>query len=54
MELIAVIMAAEDSKTRVKDAVALCNYGFGKCNKYQEDRPEPVSPVKIARVLNQL
>lgn len=49
MELIAVIMAAEDSKARVKDAIALCNYGFGKCNKYQEDKAEPVQPVKIVR-----
>ena len=48
-ELIAVIMAAEDSKARVKDAIALCNYGFGKCNKYQENEVEPVKPVKLAR-----
>lgn len=49
MELIAVIMAAENSKARVKDAITLCNYGFGKCNKYQEDKAEPVQPVKIVR-----
>ena len=49
MELIAVIMAAEDSKARVKDAITLCNYGFGKCNKYQEDKAKPVQPVKIER-----
>lgn len=48
-ELIAVIMAAEDSKARVRDAIALCNYGFGKCNKYQEDAAKPVKPVKVAR-----
>ena len=48
-ELIAVIMAAEDSKARVRDAIALCNYGFGKCNKYQEDAVKPIKPVKIAR-----
>lgn len=48
-ELIAVIMAAENSKARVRDAIALCNYGFGKCNKYQEEKMEPVKPVKIAR-----
>lgn len=49
MELIAVIMAAEDSKARVRDAVTLCNYGFGKCNKYQEETPESVGPVKITK-----
>ncbi len=48
-ELIAVIMAAEDSKARVRDAINLCNYGFGKCNKYQEDTPEAIKPVKIAK-----
>ncbi len=48
-ELIAVIMAAEDSKARVKDAITLCNYGFGKCNKYQEEGIKPVKPVKLSR-----
>lgn len=48
-ELIAVIMAAEDSKARVRDAIALCNYGFGKCNKYQEEEIKTVKPVEIKR-----
>jgi len=48
-ELIAVIMAAENSKARVRDAIALCNYGFGKCNKYQEEEVETVKPVKVLR-----
>lgn len=34
LDLIAVVMAAPDSKQRVKDATALMNYGFGKCQKY--------------------
>ena len=34
MDLIAVIMGAEDSKSRFKDAVTLLNYGFGKCQIY--------------------
>lgn len=48
-ELIAVIMAAEDSKARVRDAIELCNYGFGKCNKYQEEKVKAVEPVEIKR-----
>lgn len=48
-ELIAVIMAADDSKARVRDAIALCNYGFGRCNKYQEDELKAVKPVEIGR-----
>ncbi|MGF0034186.1 D-alanyl-D-alanine carboxypeptidase family protein [Bariatricus sp. SGI.154] len=49
IELIAVIMAAEDSKARVRDAITLCNYGFGKCNKYQEEKIKALEPVEIKR-----
>lgn len=47
VELIAVIMAAEDSKARFKDAVTLLNYGFGKCKIYQDTSPKQLSPVKV-------
>ena len=36
VDLIAVIMGAEDSKSRFKDAVTLLNYGFGKCQIYKK------------------
>lgn len=49
MELIAVIMAAEDSKARVRDATSLLNYGFGKCQKYEEDTVKPIGTVKVSR-----
>lgn len=49
MELIAVIMAADDSKLRNKDAITLLNQGFSKCQKYEEDAIEKVTPVKVAR-----
>lgn len=49
MELIAVIMAAEDGKARVQDAITLLNYGFGKCNKYQEEKIEDTAPVPVQR-----
>lgn len=49
MELIAVIMAADDSKIRNKDAITLLNYGFGKCQKYKEDKVQKINPVKVAR-----
>lgn len=48
MELIAVIMAAEDSKARVRDATSLLNYGFGKCQKYEEDTVKPIGTVKVS------
>ena len=47
VDLIAVIMGAEDSKSRFKDAVTLLNYGFGKCQIYKaKERKLPVVPVK--------
>ncbi|MCI9215750.1 D-alanyl-D-alanine carboxypeptidase family protein [Lachnospiraceae bacterium 42-17] len=49
MELIAVIMAADDSKARVKDATALLNYGFGKCRKYEEEKTAAIKPVSVKR-----
>ena len=49
MDLIAVIMAAPDSKTRVKDAISLLNYGFGKCQRYEEAQVEAIEPVKISQ-----
>ena len=47
IELIAVIMAAEDSKTRFKDATALLNYGFGKCQIYKDEDLQPLSEISV-------
>ena len=47
LDLIAVIMAAPDSKQRVRDAVTLLNYGFGVCKKYVDDLNDKFSPVKV-------
>lgn len=49
MELIAVIMAADDSKARIRDATALLNYGFGKCRKYEEEEAAKTKPVPVER-----
>ncbi len=38
IDMIAVVMAEPDSKTRVKDTIAMLNYGFGKCSIYQDER----------------
>ena len=32
------LMAEPDSKTRIKDAIAMLNYGFGKCSIYQDEK----------------
>ena len=47
VELIAVIMAAEDSKTRFKDAVTLLNYGFGKCQLYQDEDLKKLEKIPV-------
>ena len=46
-DMIAVIMAADDSKARMRDAIALLNYGFGKCQKYQEDKVNKIPNVPV-------
>jgi len=43
IELIAVIMAAPDYKTRFSEAAALLNYGFASCTLYRDEHP-PVLP----------
>ncbi len=47
MELIAVIMAAPDSKIRFRDATTLLNQGFAKCTKYVDDKPISLEPVQV-------
>lgn len=49
LELIAVIMAAPDHKQRFADATTLLNYGFGKCNKYEEEKVKSIQPAKVLR-----
>lgn len=36
IDMIAVVMAEPDSKTRVKDSIAMLNYGFSKCSYYED------------------
>lgn len=47
IELIAVVMAAENSKERFADAVKLLNHGFGKCQLYTDEETEGITPVKV-------
>ncbi|MBO5197342.1 MAG: D-alanyl-D-alanine carboxypeptidase [Lachnospiraceae bacterium] len=39
MDLIAVIMAAPDTKTRFSEAAKLLNYGFANCSIYKDENP---------------
>lgn len=47
VSLIAVIMGAEDSKARFKDAVTLLNYGFGKCQMYTDENMPSLDPISV-------
>lgn len=47
VELIAVVMAAEDSKSRFKDAVSLLNYGFGVCQLYRDEEPPVLKEIAV-------
>lgn len=47
IELIAVVMAAEDSKARFKDAVTLLNYGFGKCQLYCDEDLKKLENIPV-------
>lgn len=47
VELIAVIMGADNSKDRFQDAVKLLDYGFGKCTYYVDDAVENVAEVPV-------
>lgn len=47
IELVAVIMAADDSKKRNADAVTLLNYGFSKCQKYEEEKTKETETIEV-------
>lgn len=45
LSLIAVVMAAPDSRIRQKDASALLDYGFSRCRLYED--PDPGTPGEL-------
>ena len=49
MELIAVIMGAENPKNRFSDASALLNYGFSKCRIYTDEPEEGNTSIPVKR-----
>lgn len=49
LELIAVIMAAPDPKGRFKDATALLNYGFAKCQLYSDENKDKLSDLTVKK-----
>ena len=53
MELIAVIMGADDPKQRFNDAKTLLNFGFSKCRIYTDEHPETLSPLPVKKGIMQ-
>lgn len=51
VELISVIMAGPDSKTRFANAASLFNYGFGKCRMYVDEAPPALPKLPVKRGL---
>lgn len=49
IDMIAVILAAPDSKTRFAEAASLLNYGYSKCSLYVDEMPESLLPIKIEK-----
>ena len=55
IQLISVIMAGPDSKTRFKEAAQLLDYGFGKCRLYTDEEQMKFPPLKVRKgVQNQV
>lgn len=51
IELISVVMAGPDSKTRFANAAAMLNYGFGKCRMYIDSDPVKLPELTVKRGL---
>lgn len=49
MKLIAVVMAAPDSKSRSADAVTLFNYGFGQCRVYSDANEDKLPALEVKK-----
>lgn len=52
IELISVVMASENSKTRVSDSVKILNYGYSVCRMYMDENMPPIPELKIKGALN--
>lgn len=49
IDLIAVIMAAPDSKTRFSDAITLLNYGYSICDIYHDDSMPELPELSVCK-----
>ena len=50
VKLVAVVLAAPDTKTRFREAAALLDYGFAKCTVYRDDGADfPLTEVEVKK-----
>lgn len=49
IDMIAVLLASPDSKTRFQEAAALLNYGFSKCRLYKDEDRMPIEDAAVIR-----
>lgn len=47
--LISVVMAADTSKDRVKDAAAMLNYGYSRCTLYVDEEPKVLPQISVKK-----
>lgn len=51
IQLISVIMASPNGKTRVSDSITLLNHGFDICHLYKDDNPPVLDNIEIDNTL---
>lgn len=47
IELISVVMASPNGKTRVSDSISLLNYGYGICHLYRDENMPALTPLSV-------
>ena len=47
IELISVVMASPNGKTRVSDSISLLNYGYGICHLYRDENMPSLTPLSV-------
>ena len=48
LQLITVLMAEPDIKSRVKDLQTCMDYGFSRCKLYEDPNDDPLTPIPVA------
>lgn len=51
IQLISVVMASPNGKTRVSDSITLLNHGFDICHLYRDDKPPVLDNIEIDNTL---